>query len=61
MDNDLLGADAKVIAELVRKCDTSKRGNLYMQVSNELRLNSQHYTATLFAVMAESYGINNDG
>ncbi len=48
--------DAKIIADILNKTDTDKRGDLFMLIAKELSIQyTQFYTATLFRYISRAY------
>jgi hypothetical protein len=51
------GERAKIIALLVEQEDTDSRGLLFKEVADNLRGNTQYFTANLFSQLALVYGL----
>ena len=49
---------AQEIADIITQVDTDFRGDLFFEIGTILRRNTQAYTGSLFARMAQEYGLN---
>ena len=56
-----LQLNAMRIANIMRKTDTEKRGDLLLMVSKALSKQTQHYSASLFEQIAQEYGVHKEG
>jgi hypothetical protein len=52
-----MGNDALVIALAILDTDSDDRGQLFMEIADELRKRDQFYTASLFVMIAKIYGV----
>lgn len=49
---------AAMIADLIDKTDTQKRGDLLKKIASHLQSRSQYYTASLIMKAAQEYGFD---
>lgn len=48
--------NAKIIVDIIRNTSTEKRGNLFLDISKELKKRDQYFTSALFLLIAHKYG-----
>ena len=58
MEGKVIKAKAEEIAKIISEVNTDYRGNLLLEIAENLSKESQGFTSSLFHAMSQQYGIN---